>query len=414
MSISLSAAIFSEQQQPLQQHGHCLLKMAGKSRLFCEYKIGGISDFLNDKNASMGKESETNELDDLFKSKERIEQAPLKQELPIEVVPPSNSSAKHRVDPLKDSNAGSNNTSVIGKKRKKIESAETNEPNRKKQRENRKKYKPDKKDNEEDDNSERLDRTIFVGNVPVAATRKELKSFFGKYGAIESVRLRSVPVAKPKCSKRLAILKKEFHSERDSMNAYVVFKSKDDAEKANETKGMVFKDFHIRVDMAVKKDVDNKLSVFVGNLPFNVQEEELRKHFTQCGKVKDVRIIRDKDTGIGKGFGYVTYEKKESVSFAIKLQNSELKGRKIRVFKSVDKDNAKRTFNKKKDRLYRMKDVRSKGKNVVKGQEGKFAQSKGNFSGKSRIDTKKVGKGYNKGTKKFVAKKGKGVFKKKK
>jgi len=34
----------------------------------------------------------------------------------------------------------------------------------------------------------------------------------------------------------------------------------------------------------------------------------LRKHFAECGEIDNVRIIRDKTTGVGKGFGYIVFE----------------------------------------------------------------------------------------------------------
>lgn len=39
-----------------------------------------------------------------------------------------------------------------------------------------------------------------------------------------------------------------------------------------------------------------------------VEEDQLRRHFTQCGAVDDVRVIRDRKTGVGKGFAYIKFE----------------------------------------------------------------------------------------------------------
>lgn len=80
-------------------------------------------------------------------------------------------------------------------------------------------------------------------------------------------------------------------------------------------------DRHIVVDTVGKKDAKdmNARSVFVGNLSFDMDEEELRKFFEEGMKtmrsttskenkeemVERVRIIREKDTRKGKGFGYV-------------------------------------------------------------------------------------------------------------
>ena len=53
---------------------------------------------------------------------------------------------------------------------------------------------------------------------------------------------------------------------------------------------------------------DHKRSVFVGNLPFDVQDEDLYTHFARCGDIEFVRVVRDKKTNIGKGFGYVQFK----------------------------------------------------------------------------------------------------------
>lgn len=39
-----------------------------------------------------------------------------------------------------------------------------------------------------------------------------------------------------------------------------------------------------------------------------VDDETIRNHFLECGNVTGVRIVRDRNTGIGKGFGYVLFE----------------------------------------------------------------------------------------------------------
>ncbi|OCT62107.1 hypothetical protein XELAEV_18043190mg [Xenopus laevis] len=191
-------------------------------------------------------------------------------------------------------------------------------------------------------------RTVFVGNLPADCTKQTLTSLFKEFGPIESLRFRSVARAEANLSRKVATIQRKVHPKRNNINAYVVFKDESSASKALMRNGAeVGSGFHIRVDMASKSSShDNKRSAFVGNLPYDIEEESIRKHFSQCGDVQGVRIIRDQKTGIGKGFGYVLFESADAVQLALKLNNSQLSGRRIRVKRSVTAEAAQKSTNK--------------------------------------------------------------------
>jgi RNA recognition motif-containing protein len=52
--------------------------------------------------------------------------------------------------------------------------------------------------------------------------------------------------------------------------------------------------------------------LYVGNLSFTTAEEELKTLFAQFGEVKSVAIIKDRDTGRSRGFGFVEMENPEA------------------------------------------------------------------------------------------------------
>ncbi|KAK2522555.1 Rbm34 [Columba livia] len=182
-------------------------------------------------------------------------------------------------------------------------------------------------------------RTVFVGNLPVNCTAQELKSLFKEYGQIKSIRFRSLVPAEETLSKKLAAIKHKVHPNVKFVNAYVVFKEECDAIKAlNENGTEIARGFHIRVDIASKTSShDNKRSVFLGNLSYDISNDAVREHFAVCGEVVAVRIVRDRKTGLGKGFGYVLFENTDAVHLALKLNDSVLLGRKIRVKRCGDK-----------------------------------------------------------------------------
>ncbi|XP_062980431.1 RNA-binding protein 34 [Elgaria multicarinata webbii] len=185
-------------------------------------------------------------------------------------------------------------------------------------------------------------RTVFVGNLPVSCTAQMLKTFFKEYGQIESVRFRSLIPAEESLSKKMAAIKRKMHPNMKYVNAYVVFKEESAANNALKCNGTEFTSgFHVRVDLASKSSShDNKRSIFVGNLPYEIDDVVVRNHFSECGNVAGVRLVRDRNTGTGKGFGYVLFETTDAVHLALKLNHSELKGRKLRVQRCVEREKA--------------------------------------------------------------------------
>lgn len=75
----------------------------------------------------------------------------------------------------------------------------------------------------------------------------------------------------------------------------------------------------------------NKL--YIGNLSYNTTEDGIRSLFQQNGiEPKSVALIKDRDTGNSKGFGFVEVESKEAVQKAIEAMNGkDLDGRSLKV-----------------------------------------------------------------------------------
>uniref|UniRef100_A0A8C6Z0F1 RNA binding motif protein 34 n=1 Tax=Nothoprocta perdicaria TaxID=30464 RepID=A0A8C6Z0F1_NOTPE len=180
-----------------------------------------------------------------------------------------------------------------------------------------------KKERNEAEETIKNRRTVFVGNLPVNCTAQMLKSLFKEYGQIESIRFRSVVL----------------HPNMKYINAYVVFKEECDAVKALKKNGtQIASGFHIRVDLA-SQNSSVKSSILL-LLPADISDEAVREHFADCGDIVAVRIVRDRQTGMGKGFGYILFENTDAVQLALKLNNSDLMGRKVRVKRCVEKGKA--------------------------------------------------------------------------
>jgi len=72
--------------------------------------------------------------------------------------------------------------------------------------------------------------------------------------------------------------------------------------------------------------------LYVGNLPYNITEDELRALFAQAGEVKEVAVITDRATGRSKGFGFVEMTTQAEAEKAIQLLNDhDMGGRPLKV-----------------------------------------------------------------------------------
>jgi len=74
------------------------------------------------------------------------------------------------------------------------------------------------------------------------------------------------------------------------------------------------------------------MNIYVSNLGFGVQDEELKKLFTPYGEVSSAKVINDKMTGRSRGFGFVEMPNDKEASEAMsELDNSVVEGRSMRV-----------------------------------------------------------------------------------
>lgn len=74
------------------------------------------------------------------------------------------------------------------------------------------------------------------------------------------------------------------------------------------------------------------MNIYVGNLSYEVKEEDLKKEFEAYGQVESVKIIQDNYTGRSKGFGFVEMPNNSEAQAAIDgLKGKEVKGRALNI-----------------------------------------------------------------------------------
>lgn len=86
------------------------------------------------------------------------------------------------------------------------------------------------------------------------------------------------------------------------------------------------------------------MSIYVGNLPHEVTQDDLSNVFSEYGNVKRVQLPTDRETGRPRGFGFVEMETEEAETAAIEaLDGAEWMGRALKVNKAKPREERSRS-----------------------------------------------------------------------
>ena len=73
------------------------------------------------------------------------------------------------------------------------------------------------------------------------------------------------------------------------------------------------------------------MKLYVGNLPFNATEDQVRTHFAAHGTVDKVSLVNDRETGRPRGFGFVEMPASAADAALAALKESDLGGRTLQI-----------------------------------------------------------------------------------
>lgn len=83
------------------------------------------------------------------------------------------------------------------------------------------------------------------------------------------------------------------------------------------------------------------MNIYVGNLSYKVSDQELKEVFEEFGDVASAKVIKDRETGRSKGFGFVEMINDDEAKAAIdELDGTEINGRSVKVNKARPKEKA--------------------------------------------------------------------------
>ncbi|XP_077226563.1 28 kDa ribonucleoprotein, chloroplastic-like [Tasmannia lanceolata] len=167
---------------------------------------------------------------------------------------------------------------------------------------------------------------LFVGNLDFDMDSQKLAELFDKAGTVEVAEV---------------IYNRETDQSRGF--GFVTMSTIDEAEKAVE----IFHRYDVngrllnvnkaaprgsRVERSPREFESSSLRIYVGNLPWQVDDARLEEVFSEHGKVVDARVVSDRETGRSRGFGFVTMSMRTESDDAIAaLDGQILDGRAIRV-----------------------------------------------------------------------------------
>ena len=79
------------------------------------------------------------------------------------------------------------------------------------------------------------------------------------------------------------------------------------------------------------------MKIFVANLAYETDEQELREFFSECGHVTEVNIVMDRETHRSRGFGFVAFDTEDAAQKALGLNGVTLAGRPLKIDKAQEK-----------------------------------------------------------------------------
>ncbi|KAJ8674299.1 hypothetical protein QAD02_005561 [Eretmocerus hayati] len=156
------------------------------------------------------------------------------------------------------------------------------------------------------------DRKLFVGGLSSETSPKELREHFSSFGEIESINVKTDPT-----------------TGRSRGFAFIVFTKAESLEKA-----MAHGDHVInnkKVDPKKAKARHGK--IFVGGLPTELTDEEIKTFFAQFGNIVEVETPFDKTKNQRKGFCFITFESEQVANELLKTSKQTINGKEVQVKK---------------------------------------------------------------------------------
>ena len=177
----------------------------------------------------------------------------------------------------------------------------------------------------EEENSEGYLK-LFVGGLNYISMQADIKSYFETFGPVSSCSLLTdKQTGKSRCFAFVSIedpdssLQKKILSRKHEINGKIV-------------------DVKLAVEGKKREEMlDSSKKIFVGGLEPSVNNDDLREFFSQFGPVREACVLFDNNRGASRCFGFVTFEKRETVELLLQKNSYSIKGKTVDVKQALPK-----------------------------------------------------------------------------
>uniref|UniRef100_A0A4W5PMA1 DAZ-associated protein 1 n=1 Tax=Hucho hucho TaxID=62062 RepID=A0A4W5PMA1_9TELE len=182
-------------------------------------------------------------------------------------------------------------------------------------------------------------RKLFVGGLDWSTTQETLRNYFSQYGEVVD-----------------CVIMKDKTTNQSRGFGFVKFKDPNCVRTVLETKPHNLDGRNIDPKPCTprgmqpekvptkdgwkgsKADSNKSKKIFVGGIPHNCGEPELREYFNRFGVVTEVVMIYDAEKQRPRGFGFITFEAEQSVDQAVNMHFHDIMGKKVEVKKAEPRD----------------------------------------------------------------------------
>ncbi|XP_059923867.1 DAZ-associated protein 1 isoform X2 [Gadus macrocephalus] len=179
---------------------------------------------------------------------------------------------------------------------------------------------------------------LFVGGLDWSTTQETLRNYFSQYGEVVD-----------------CVIMKDKSTNQSRGFGFVKFKDPNCVRTVLETKphnldgrnidpkpctprGMQPEKSRTKEGWGSKADSNKSKKIFVGGIPHNCGEPELRDYFNRFGVVTEVVMIYDAEKQRPRGFGFITFEAEQSVDQAVNMHYHDIMGKKVEAKKAEPRD----------------------------------------------------------------------------